>query len=234
MRDNHEYRIPYKQLGMEYLNICDYDSIGEDLILGAKCKFNNAIKISREWCKGSDIDSITHMLGISKTVVTGIYYKASDVAENFIRSNINEWQVGGPGAVVITFPQKYWLETLDVFDSDNREQIKFIKSHILQTVRTIVAPGSILVTPYNSILCSRKDFECLKSLYPTIVSIKDLTRHNNEKQNVFTNLASIWKTVLDVCEEAQFHNSFYIRQFVVGHMWRRRYGERAFEYFCIS
>ncbi|KAJ8955172.1 hypothetical protein NQ318_009066 [Aromia moschata] len=194
----------------------------------------------------------------SKPVVSKVYYKASNVAENFIRSNIAEWQIGGPGILVTvdtypegcantnpirmsrpilcitevkSVPQKYWLETLPTFDAQDAQQIRRLKDTILLTVRSLVRPGSILITPHVSTLCSHSDFDCLKSYYPVIVSTMDLARHNDGEQNVFLNLATIWRSVLDVCEEAQFYNSIYIRQFIVSHMWRRRYRDRSFEVF---
>lgn len=93
----------------------------------------------------------------------------------------------------------------------------------------IVRPGSILITPSTSTLCSFDDLLPLQTIYPTIVSVTQLAQHNNDNQNVSTNLETIWKQVLDICEEAQFHCTSYIDLFVVSHMWKAVYGNEAFE-----
>ncbi|KAJ8964514.1 hypothetical protein NQ314_004809 [Rhamnusium bicolor] len=171
----------------------------ESIFDGANCSFRNAIRILLAWCKGYDIETVANMLVKSPT-------KSSS-----------------------SIPQKYWLEILPCFDMNNMEQILDQKRHILKTIETLVLPGSILITPFSSTLCSYDDFECLRTLYPTIVSTRDLARHDDGERTLSSNMETIWKSVLDVCEFAQFYNSSHIQQFIISHMWRSRYTEEAFE-----
>uniref|UniRef100_V5GG02 Uncharacterized protein n=1 Tax=Anoplophora glabripennis TaxID=217634 RepID=V5GG02_ANOGL len=232
-------------------------SIRDDSIFnGLRCNFKDAIRIILAWCKGYHVDDVANMLSLNNSVIEELYIRAASLAEKCMKSNIGDWQIGGPGVIVIvdtypegctntnmirmtrpilcisevkSIPQKYWLEALDRFAYHDTEHINSLKQRILRTIRAVVRPGSIIVTPVRSTLCSHSDFQSLATIYPTIVSVDVLAKHNNDHQNVFTNMETIWKQVLDICEEAQFYCSSYIDLFVVSHMWRAVYGNEAFE-----
>nr|CAH7758453.1 unnamed protein product [Callosobruchus chinensis] len=172
-------------------------SIREDSIfLNVKCSFKNAIRILLAWSKGNDIDSMALMLGIKRPVVSMMYKKAGLVAQKYITYNTSEWSLGGPGKIVLvdsypemclgstemrepkpilciaevkTFPQKYWFELLQPYRRTNQEHLQVVRKHILSSVKRIVAPGSVLIVPSNSILCGHADFMDLKYLYPLII-----------------------------------------------------------------
>lgn len=126
-------------------------------------------------------------------------------------------------------PPNYWFEALDRFHRNSPEQVNAVKEHILNVTQEIVLPGSILVTPSTSILCSYNDLESLKHLYPTIVSIDGLARHNTPEQEISKNLETIWRSALNICEEAQFFNFEEVPYFLTGYMWHSRFGNESFE-----
>lgn len=127
-----------------------------------------------------------------------------------------------------TVPQRYWLETLGNYPRNNTDHTS-MKTHILKAITEIVNPGSILIVPSESKYCSYKDIVGLKDSYPLIVQTGDLERHNNDHQNLLDNLQTIWKGVVDICEEAQYYGLDYIQEFIIGNMWRRRYENTSFE-----
>jgi len=86
-----------------------------------------------------------------------------------------------------------------------------------------------LVTRLDSTLCSYYDLQNLKHFYPTIVSIDGLALHDSNYQTVRTNLESIWKLALNVCEEAQFFSYDQVPNFLISQMWHSRFGNEAFE-----
>ncbi|KAJ8918881.1 hypothetical protein NQ315_011173 [Exocentrus adspersus] len=230
-------------------------SIKDDSIFsGLSCSFKDAIRIILAWCKSYHVDSVSNMLGVNNSTVEELYIRSASVAERYMTSNIKEWQIGGPGIIVLvdtypegcantsltrmsrpilclsevkTMPQKYWLEALDRYS--NLDTLSYLKQHILRIVQTIVRPGSILITPHTSTLCCYSDFEQLQVLYPIIVTTEELAKHNTDQQNVFTNLETIWKEVLNICEEAQFYCTSYIDLFLRSRMWALVYGNESFE-----
>nr|CAH7742727.1 unnamed protein product [Callosobruchus chinensis] len=232
-------------------------SIREDSIfLNVKCSFKNAIRILLAWSKGNDIDSMALMLGIKRQVVSMMYKKAGLVAQKYITYNTSEWSLGGPGKIVLvdsypemclgstemrepkpilciaevkTFPQKYWFELLQPYRRTNQEHLQVVRKHILSSVKRIVAPGSVLIVPSNSILCSHADFMDLKYLYPLIIGTDDLGRHDNEHRTISGILDTIWREAVNICEEAQRYGHELISQYIIGRMWRQRYGNNAFE-----
>nr|CAI5842579.1 unnamed protein product [Callosobruchus analis] len=239
-------------------NGCDEKrSIREDSIfLNVKCSFKNAIRILLAWSKGSDIDSMALMLGVKRPVVSMLYKKAGLVAQKYITYNTSEWTVGGPGKIVLvdtypemclgstetrepkpilciaevkTFPQKYWFELLQPYRRTNQEHLQLVRKHILSSVKRIVAPGSILIVPSTSILCGYEDFLDLKYLYPLIISTDDLGRHDDQHRTISGILDIIWREAVNICEEAQGYGHELISQYIIGRMWRQRYGNNAFE-----
>lgn len=222
-----------------------------------KCTFKNVIRIWLGWTKGIDVESMAELLGVKKAVVNAIYLKTGLIAEKYIRSHIHDWQLGGHGSIVLvdtypegcgnknietrptirpilcltevkSMPQKYWLEVMERIVRNNYNHTEVVKSQILSSIQEIVLPGTILVVPLNSHLCSYNDLQQLNNLY-TIISIDGIARHNTETQNVFNNLETIWKNILPVCEEAQLLNHQLMQQYLMSQMWRNRFGHDSFE-----
>lgn len=121
------------------------------------------------------------------------------------------------------------MEPLESPKQNNLVQKNIVSEHILNTISKIVQAGSILIIPSKSKLCSQEDFKTLGHLYPLIVTTEDLSRHDNAEQNLFENLDTIWKEVIEICSEVQYYTSENIRQYIIGHMWRRKYGQNSFE-----
>lgn len=86
-----------------------------------------------------------------------------------------------------------------------------------------------MVTPLNSTLCSYNDLQCLNTIYPTIVTIPGLERHNDGQTTVLNCLETIWRQALNICTEAQFYNHQYVQQFLISQMWRLKFGQDSFE-----
>ncbi|CAH0554921.1 unnamed protein product [Brassicogethes aeneus] len=213
-----------------------------------KCNFKNALRILLGWSKCNDFENIAAMLGIKNCVVSGLYNTSAQLAEEYIQKNITEFQIGGPGSIILfdiyptgfgptsrsfrpilclaevkTMPQKYWYQSLE------RNRPTQNKEKILKVIQQIVKPGSVLVVPSESQLCSYADFLPLKNLYPTIVTVGCLKRHNTPQTTCEENLEIIWKQASNVCAQAQLYNNNNVQQYLTSQMWHQRFGNEAFE-----
>lgn len=107
----------------------------------------------------------------------------------------------------------------------------------MNVIKNVVIPGSVLVCDTNASYCSYSNLQSLKQLYPVIVSIDALAVHNNENQNIISNLETIWQPAMCLCEEAQstYQNT---SAFLIQKMWQHKFGPAGFEvlvnHFCDS
>lgn len=108
----------------------------------------------------------------------------------------------------------------------------------LNTLKKMVIPGSILVCDINATYCSFAHLQLFKHLYPTIVSIDALARHNDHAQNILTNLETIWQPAMYLCEEAQIMSCQNTSAFLMQKLWQQKFGREGFEvlvnHFCDS
>ncbi|KAF5279190.1 hypothetical protein FQR65_LT03437 [Abscondita terminalis] len=91
-----------------------------------KCKFKDIIRLLAGWSKGTDIESLTKLLGIKKQAVNSVFNVAASVANKYINSNLCRWQLGGPGVVVLidTYPEGFKdFESQENFPSQNSTPI---------------------------------------------------------------------------------------------------------------
>jgi hypothetical protein len=239
-------------------NCMEKKSIRENSVFqDVKCNFKNSIRILLGWCKGYDIETMANILGVKKQTVKVLYNVVTATARKHLKSHQTNKKIGGPGVIVIvdTYPEgctnssrpvqgnrpilclaevkeippNYWFEALNRFHRNNLDQIKSIKEDAQKMIQDVVLPGSVLVTRQDSTLCSFDDLQCLKHLYPTVVSVEGLARHNSDNQKILANLEAIWKIALDVCEEAQFFTYDQVPNFLISQMWHSRFGNEAFE-----
>lgn len=99
----------------------------------------------------------------------------------------------------------------------------------LDIIEKVVKPGSIIVSNLNSSLCSFYALQGLKHLYPIIVSVDSLERHNTVDQNVLNNLKEIWKDAISICDYAQSNIQNEVHSSLINFMWSRKFGTEAFE-----
>lgn len=126
-----------------------------------------------------------------------------------------------------TIPQKFWFQSLDRTRCSQVVQTNKVK--ILQAIREVVRPGSILIAPMENNACSYNDLLPLKDMFPTIISVETLRRHNTNRVCCEDNLDVIWRKALDVCEQAQFYNHMHIQQYLTSYMWQQMFGAESFE-----
>ncbi|XP_018318805.1 uncharacterized protein LOC108732471 isoform X2 [Agrilus planipennis] len=223
-----------------------------------KCTFKDAIRSVLGWSKGTDSDTISKILNVRKHVVISTFNLCSRIANSFIEKHKAEWQLGGPGVIVLVLvypegcaeftkttssssshtPILCLAEVKDVpprywFHSLNRyyttDQEELANKTAMETIRKIVRPGSILVCNYFSSVCSLQSLQPLRDSYPTIVSTLILSQFDNERVILSKNLETIWATALRICEEAQLCNLSEVPDFLINQMWRQRFGSESFE-----
>lgn len=197
---------------------------------------------------------------MKKHVVKVVYEIATTTSKHYIRSHLNNWQIGGPGVIVLvdTYPEGhhtftttrptvsstkpilclaevkdvppgYWFESLPRISRSNVQQVREIKERVLQTIETIVLPGSVLVARHNATVCSFDDLQSLRHLYPTIVSVEQLAQFDCEQRGIASIMEVIWRLAVDICEEAQFYSASQVQHYLMMHMWRRKFGSESFE-----
>lgn len=122
------------------------------------------------------------------------------------------------------------MQLLDRYSNNSSEQIlNNVNTSALQIIQEIVNPGSILVTNLNTKICSYKTLQSLKHLYPVIVTVEGLKRHDSMNK-LLDNLETIWKPCLDICEEAQYFCSCSrIQNFFINELWRQQFGNESLE-----
>lgn len=195
--------------------------------------------------------------GIKRAVVNSVYKKCAEVSNNYIKHNLIQWQIGGPNVIVIidTYPEgckkfksfeaeynrnslsilclaeakeippRYWFHILDKNIKNKEEQ----ENIALQTIYQIVKPGSILITNLDSKVCSYESLQCLKHIYPVIISTDGLQRHDNEYQKIFVNLETIWKPALNICDYAHGNIVSEVQNFLTHELWVQNFGSQSFE-----
>ncbi|KAK4875645.1 hypothetical protein RN001_012067 [Aquatica leii] len=223
-----------------------------------RCKFKDIIRLLAGWSKGIDVESLTKLLCIKKQAVNSVFNVAATVADKYIKSHLLRWKLGGPGIVVLieTYPEgfkdyeiqenaqnstpilciaevkevptRYWLHLLERFNPNITEQVQQVNTTALQVVQEMVLPGSILVTNFESTICSYEALLSLKHLYPVIITKNGLQRHDHFNQ-LLNNLETIWATAINVCNEAQYLSHLHVQNFITNFLWRQKFELESFE-----
>ncbi|GJQ84025.1 hypothetical protein Trydic_g10490 [Trypoxylus dichotomus] len=209
------------------------------------CRAENAIKIFFGWSVGVNIKELSEYLDISEDVVKHFYLMSTLYAKQYIKNHIVEWKIGGPGVITLLdvypcgcnkfnftsrnnennvfciaevkeIPPRFWFQILNQTDLNQRN------NEILEAIFTIVRPGSILVIDLDSTGISDATYSKLKNNYRIVVHLESLERHNTESQSLLSNLETIWRPALDICEFANYQND--IGSYYTSFLWNQRFG----------
>ncbi|KAK9877014.1 hypothetical protein WA026_016041 [Henosepilachna vigintioctopunctata] len=221
-----------------------------------KCSFKKILLILLSWCNSDDIDNTAEILDVKKTIIAGLYHLAGKTAEKYIKSNIAQWQIGGPGVIVLvdTFPEgctsdtrfsnrpilclaelknkppTLWFQALERNTRNQLETRRLNQIKCLEVIQLIVHHESIVVARRNSTLCSYEDLKQIENKFKLVVSNEGLSRHDSQDQRLFDNLTVIWREALDVCMAAQYYHHSLVQSFLFGYMWRKRFKQESYHY----
>lgn len=131
-------------------------------------------------------------------------------------------------AEIKEIPTRFWLQVLDRYNPNIQEQVHNTNTIALHIIQEIVLPGSILVTNFDSKICSFDVLQSLKHLYPVIVSKNGLKRHDH-LNILLNNFETIWSPALHICNEAQYYSNAHIQNFITNFLWRQKFENESFE-----
>lgn len=84
------------------------------------------------------------------------------------------------------------------------------------------------MTNFDSQICSYDTLQSLKHLYPVIVTIEGIKRHDKMNE-LINNLETIWQPCANICNEAMFYAHSQMQNYIVSELWRRQFKDDSFE-----
>ncbi|KAF7989172.1 hypothetical protein HCN44_007482 [Aphidius gifuensis] len=194
-----------------------------------KCDFKTALELILGWCQNIPPKTIASITNTKDFNARKVYERCTKIADTWVMSHINEYLFGGPGKVLVIYeyPGGNMLQDgIEIVKTKKRnnsptilyntfdEAIDVIKRHIL--------PGSFIVANKNSKCFNFNAIVELKN-YQTF-SIDVLEQFdNNDTQKLRDNLATIWQSAVDICEDVLESQKSQGQSIISSYLWRQKF-----------